>query len=1331
MIFLPLKQWPIGEKRLLLESKIYNLEVYIKRKSTKSFGSFNTSVDCFVLNIDKLDKTKSNNGPIIEFERINLLENIILSFYSKIIAYYDEHPNSQNLESQIDLKVDGLNLKFLKSGLFKSKGNVKDIIKVILSQLLAAHRSDQNLVIDKSLELYLTVTDLDIPLPKYKRLGTTIKNVQLSNLLQSSNFMATKSFFEDLKLGYVDLGQISRDFNKLNCLLLSIAFQHYMKRKMIDLITALDHFTTKGTKYYEEFVSYFNLQNVDKMKKWPLSGTVDYISKKIRRAIIVICSSKKLGYHHEIVFISKNRNNSQIRRYSPIYLLLSKSGKNNMHIKVAFEFKIKASSIFCQLCTKEISHKFHRCNLPMCRLCYRYMSKYSVELTSEKCRKLGVNDFNKKCEICLNVFTNKNCFETHLKRKGRGKVCLPFYKCPDCNLFINHNLKIIHKCNFKFCRICKISHHIKELCYISPNLNMSEKREKKYYFLKIAFSSDDKPIFGCFSTIKEDISQFDYTMFINKKLKKDLLISSLKQDRPIFCAQELFNYFEQIKLPYQSVLIFCEPQTFSYLLKHVDTTNSKLIFGKNGVSSFQIKLKKYSIKYKNIDTFLDVKSYELAYFVDSNMIFTKTPCLMTKEAIFNDQNLTINMHHFKLNSYIGSSKKIFDKLIKDKEKFKNIQDNCIDVFCQISLKAHDVYMRGIASLISLYRDIQTTSLCSRKKSFIFSHSTLSQAGNFIFRSVLPEKALPLIHHRKTSIKNNSSKFELLTCKLLKALHTITCKDERQFKSFVSSDGTQFQIHQFSADFFCAICSSMYFIEGAFKVESCDFGHKIDNKRTFFGKTKKELSKKSLRNRNELIALCNATVMPFVFNQCCLQSNTLCALKNHLIKHLTRFKVKNVQSITQNLLTQFKKSISLYSKEHYYKMDTSKCIDPALVQDITPFFNVHQSTPIKISKYDMNNSYGSQLHKLKLPFKDAGMIMLFEEANNFFNNMLSSYTDKCDVNGYARARVIPPNNVYTKICPFFAYECTKSNQSHLTLCKLCCVLKTPICDHTDDERSFYVTSTINSFLFAKYILNYKLDFTEIIIYKNCITYNQLDDAFRNISKLRVTNLFNKYFGKCLMLQGLGSFSINPDNYNNIKTVTNKNSLKCIIDEKNIDFKSFRFIGNIKNPHCVIETTNKQKKQQINNRTCNLIFSSCANMARIELYKMFMKCIDMKIRVLRLDADAISIAFHYSKQLSVDQIFRGKFKLENTGIKSVISFQKRSYAIINFDNEFNHLKCCGLSLTFEDRFSHLNFNELSNKFLTKKQLKPNRILAETIKYKNCYEYLASRPYGSMLK
>ena len=65
---------------------------------------------------------------------------------------------------------DGLQLKYLRSGIFDNSSQFTEVSKIILSQLLSAFRSDDSLVIDKSLEVYLTVTDSQLSTPRFKQI---------------------------------------------------------------------------------------------------------------------------------------------------------------------------------------------------------------------------------------------------------------------------------------------------------------------------------------------------------------------------------------------------------------------------------------------------------------------------------------------------------------------------------------------------------------------------------------------------------------------------------------------------------------------------------------------------------------------------------------------------------------------------------------------------------------------------------------------------------------------------------------------------------------------------------------------------------------------------------------------------------------------------------------------------------------------------------------------------------------------------------------------------------------------------------------------------------
>ena len=1332
MISLSVRDWPIAEKRKIFTSNIYNLEVFATREKPKNYKDYNTKFDSFILTINKLDSDKSENNEVIKFSNINFLESIIKNFYKKIIAFYKKPNTPSSYECQLDISLNALNLKYLRSGIFKSNGDFEGIIKILLSQLLSAFRSDENLVIDNSFKIHLTVTNITNKFPTYKHIGSTKENLSLANKLIAKQFMATKHFFDLLKRGIVDIGQINKSYNKMNCTLLNLSFAYFLRSKNISLLNALELFSDLELSYYRKFISYFKLENI--IEKQTLFHFLEDVSKKIKMPIIVISPSKKLSFNNEIIFISTNR--SYIKSNLPIYLLLSKE-ENELHISFAHNFKIKSNSnLFCQLCSKSVAHKFHNCKHPICFLCQRYMSKFSLPFTKNICTRMTLKNIEKTCEDCHNIFQNENCFKTHIDNKLSGKKCLPYRKCLYCNIFIKHNLKKTpHICGVKFCTKCKKRHDIKGLCYITPEMNISKKNCYKDYFLNITFSSDKIPIFASVTNIQNDVAK---TIFLAKNStfldQKDLLKNWCDGQNDTLSAEMVFNYFENLKCKSENMSIFSDPNSFDFLCDFISNENSSLYFAKNGLASFKLKFKKKLIKYRNLSSIIDSKLFELAFFCDKNMISIEIPSKFTKQSILTSQVTSLNLLDFNV-QYVGSSRKMFTELVKQKAAFKEMTDKTYILFFQIANEINDIYVTSIYNLSKMFESCQKNLLTPQKVS-ILRFNTLSSAGNYILRSKLEQNSLPILNHKSLSIRYNTSKLEIVVAHVLSELHFITCKDRDKLYSFITRDGKQFQKKQFSADFYCENCALIYYIEGKFKIDTCYNGCKVDSQKTFFGMNKSFLSQKASKNRQKMINLCNNKSMKsIVFNQCCLEKKDLSVLKKHIENHLEKFQIPNIQLKVNYLINIFEQKKINYSQEIYERLNTSKCINPQLIEYITPIFNLEGPSDIEIRKYDMNNSYGSQLEYLRLPYKDQGTTYLFDQANNIFKDLTAMYKKGTfKFNGYGRAKILATKNKYTKILPFLGFFSLKNETSYLTLCHKCAILKTKYCSHSMKQRSFYVQSTLESFLFAKCVLNYKIYFTEIILFKNCENYKEIFNSYQSLSLLRLENKFYSNFAKRILLQGLGSFSINRENFNDIYTVSNKSALESTLSGKNLDFKSFRFIGKSTSPHCVVEKSKKCKQRNINNKSHTLLFSSVSNKARIILYEYMMKLIDKGCHILRVDSDAISFAYHNSKQNYIDNLMQNKFKIESQSIKGIVSFKKRSYIIENFDKNKSQIKVCGMSLDFNQRFNISSFQDISNKLRLKQKSENKktitRIWDENMTYaQNGVNFLKSHPFGSL--
>ena len=98
-----INSFKFGSTIVLFESPIYNLKTLIKRRRNESIKHFKSYQDLFELTFTKLDDSKHSFG--LNFDKINFLENIVESFFEKIIGLYKSLDERDNLNFQIDLTL--------------------------------------------------------------------------------------------------------------------------------------------------------------------------------------------------------------------------------------------------------------------------------------------------------------------------------------------------------------------------------------------------------------------------------------------------------------------------------------------------------------------------------------------------------------------------------------------------------------------------------------------------------------------------------------------------------------------------------------------------------------------------------------------------------------------------------------------------------------------------------------------------------------------------------------------------------------------------------------------------------------------------------------------------------------------------------------------------------------------------------------------------------------------------------------------------------------------------------------------------------------------------
>lgn len=1148
-------------------------------------------------------------------------------------------------------------------------------------------------------------------------------NCALVKNLQNLNFMATNTFFKYLKLGYVDLTQIDRFFNGQNCLLVNIGFASYMYTHGLDLQVALLEFTQKRGQF-SEFMSINTATILAAFKQQGLVASIEHISKQINRPIVIISKSKTVKKHNEVVYISTNKHQYALKTKMPIYLLFEKD-----HVCFAYNFKLKPNSTFCYICIRNVRNGYHNCKKKMCRLCCRYISSKSENHTQDVCHSMNISDTSIACTTCNNIFTNESCFKMHSTLKRKRKFCLDYYRCSDCSQFVRNGDSEEHIHNNRFCSTCKKYHKNDSICYISGMHFNKIKSKNDYKFLSVCLTLEGNPLFGIVSDINSGNcwTKVYLTNTYNGTDKSSIELGDK------LSLTSIVNYLQGCKKGGRSMYIWCDRYTLNCLLSQIDSELTELSFGRHGtVSGFTV----LNLHFRTLEGFIDLKPHIIAYLLNENMAKVVLPRNLTEATILANEWITVDNTNYDIQSYIGSKREHYDQLKVDINNISELSAYAADIFIQMSEFTFSIYLNSIFKLIEFYNSIKT-KLSLKSNSFMLEHNSLAMAGNYLYRSMLANDSLPVINANMSNYIKNSSRIEFCTVELLKRLHQLTCKHRPSMSSLITNNGQQFKINQYSADFHCSSCKTMYFINGAYKVDTCQFGHKHNLSHTFFGKSKTELASEFKSNLDIIINLTNNKLEPVIFNECCIKSKNKIAIKRHILTQLIKYKVPKAKLITVDLLADYKKLLKNYTTDKYKSIDYRHCVDLPFVTFVKPYFRLNEKrlNHFSICKYDMKSAYPNQLKNILLPYQDAGVKFVFDEANHYFNTLISSGRHT-QVTGFCRALITPSINEVTKICPFFAYKHGEGDSSEysFTLCRTCSINRSnyATCVHTDTERSFYVNTTICSLVFANVSLNYSVILTQLIVYERCKKYTEFSDVFNAIETLRQHNKFYKHFGKSICLQGIGSFSLNVDKYSSTKSLSTYASLAAQLTAKPCVVKNYAFVGD-ENPHCMVELDNKPTFRKFVSPHINtLIYTLCSNSARVHLYKTLMLIVQKfpDSNILRLDSDAVTLSVLNSDRSAINALFKQQcFQLEQGDIQAVVSFKNRSYLTLDANTNSGILKTCGLSIPLAERFQNLDYDALSTDYISNidKLKSASRIICpQVIKHAN-YQCIESHPYG----
>lgn len=1363
--------WTIGQKEILFKSEIYNLLIYITRLETKKYSKYSSAVNFFDIELKPIITTKEIDfKSLFSLDNVDLMSLVVKSFYDKILSLYSD---KRNLIGQIDLSMDTLNNKYIRSSWFKlyDPRSGDEITNLLTAQLLSALRSDTTLQMNSTFNLQFTISNLNlgVSLPSGRTPGTYLSTISVSNKLIQSDFLAPRIFFALLKQGIIDLSIID---TKINCLLISCTFSHFVYTKNMCIYNCLKIFKDRGfDTCINYFVKKYNIFPLIYLQNIGFFKTINHLSRRLERRIIILTKKSTKTKLLSVCFRSDNCSYNMLNSVLPIYLLITKNDSDAYHISFAHKFKISNNGVFCKFCVKNYSKNYHKCLFPICHLCQLHIYKADSQtyMSSYKfCNKSVDYDMSKSCIKCKNIFTNLDCFKRHLLNGKNKRMCLDFHKCNVCKKYAKHD-KVTsefksHICGTIFCPKCLENHDLNSICFVTNKDISITKKQKIVYFLSINKTSDNYPIFAYthkinietlpsgqtnnYSIINNNIS--NATVIISKhytgplikdyKYLYDKIInySNINGENNINIFTEtlstlIFNYFKNFVTKKTIYIILCDAKTICILLDYVCKQNYTLIFGKlNSVIGF----KTGSLVFKSISNFVDQDIIKtLVLFKTNSVFYSQIPKKINLINVLNNELLNISKDDFTIGEICGNSYTLYETISKDLSSIKDSNVHSFNLLCEITFKMFEANMNCLYQLAFMFKLIKN-SLNIKNDGLIYWHKSLSQASNYLFRSQLSYN-LPLLDSNEKCVLKNSSKLEIICCEILTDLHKYTCPNTSLYYSLINNNGQQFvdqKNKHLTIDFLCASCQNGYAIEGLFKIVRCKF-HKLVNNSTFFGQTKSHLSKIALKNRTNFLTS-NPNIKLTVFNSCCLKDiHNLKFLKNYFKLHLIRYNILKIKPKVNYLIQKYKDYYLNFDKQKFTRLAPQDVINTSLLESITPFCDLNMSknpSTDMIFKIDLNSAYASSLNDMKLPHKTRGTTLVHNDAQSFYNELKHSKNIPV---AYGRAFIVPPR--YCKIAniiPFFSFKNGKDFSNNFILCRTCFLEHNiSTCTHNDKLRGWYHTADISSFVFSDLTLGYCLNFTEITYFTQYRLYTELTNVSNIIINLKNNNGYFKMFSKSILLTGLGSFALNASKYSKITPIHNEIQLiNSFSKNKNKNIDHYYFFGKNTDPFCFVEqkTNRSDHIRKPNNKICFLVFALASNHAKIKIYKDCMNLLIQKCLLLRIDVDSILFAInHVNQKNMVNKLLRGKsYKLESDQIIKAVSFKKRFYINIYTNNKYE-FKCSGLSLPINEKFT-LNLTQLICSFLEQNNFDhifKSRIVDKSIT-RNCnISVLNSKPYG----
>ena len=1264
--------WKIGQilNVRINNNFLLNVERIEEKKINKRLNIKNFK---FKVNIDSRKNKENNlilNDTNIDYVReglINIFENVKKSFKK----------NEGPTYIQVNLSFDGLQKLYLKSGIVPLfEKHSKNVVFWLINQLDQVEQSSENLVFSKHFVADFIVVKTNQPKGKFNIITQNAykskfsKSTFLSLLQMKLNIF----FMNSIKEGIVEMKLLFDEFyidEISNCQLISIYFgvlYHKNKCDMKKTISFIKNNFSNVLEFEKKFITDYKLFSREYLEKQKMTYVLSHISKQINRDILIFL--QKNEFKRKLCFSSSNFKDNL-----PVKLLLYEDHISFIYDKFNLEEKKKT---FCDFCLQSFQNiKLHKCKRKKCINCNLYLIGLKNEIEEDICDSNKVKDINVQCLQCNKFITNKQCFERH--QSLSLNVCKRIQFCTKCSKHYAH--KEIHFCGQFFCQKCFTTHPKQLFCAVKQSkkkissnkifiCDIKFKDENIETLTLSEFNGDDNLIMHRF--IRGN--QYYKKIFVCKKSFVEVEIETIN-----FCADlSIENILQELEITNCFPLILIEAKSLKKLIWSLDISHFKIC--SRNKSIYKIIGKYYSIS--TIESYVDIDKVYICKLLNINVcpLYLIDLSNEIRDCINKKSNNVEIVHYLK--QYRNSDLDMFEYLKSYEEEIKAINNLSLLEYDNIcSIKTIIVFQKALDITDSFIKDITrkiNTLLNKQEPKFnsLFNFKSFSSCVFTIFLTCLENQKIPSLPSCYPGNIKNTSKFEIAFCNILNRNHMSKFKNHT-IKSYVNSDGRQYQNGVYTCDWFCKECKIGIFIEGTFKYV-CDI-HGNNGTSKIKRKEIECLSKRGKIKRKKFLSASREDIKNIiVVGQCCIEED----------QYNDKFVLSNLyyKNFGKDVLEEIKN----YKKSEYDRMNYQKCIQPPLTVYLKKEFKSNGVS--KASKFDIDSAYLSVLtHKnFKLPTSNIpNRILVNNDANLFFHKLNTNCNDFALVQAFVitdkeyTLPFLPIRSDKIGIQYSHCYNCTDDNS----------------CQHKDEKRGFYTQGYLSDFLYIKSI-GYHVRVNQLIYFKAKHNY-ELDLLARELMFYRKDKCkFVRKISKQAALIGLGRFALNVNkNLMTKSELLETNQELCLAIEKN-EIDSIDVLKNYIVCHKKQKITNYENAKISSKLNCSsLLFGTVSNYVRLELFKIYKYLEDnyKNTYILRLDTDSLIIAFEdmeesvkFNEYLKMSK-FNYKIEIEN--IKLLKNNGRKSYYYRTDDKHF--LKVTGLSISVYDRNNILDCSKFKFK------------------------------------